>query len=317
MSVKILFQLINNEWHTYCLKNGMLKIFNLHIKTFYSHTLKIMSKEWLVNKAVSVVLVSLIFLSFQSSGTEGFSLNDQPTNKNTSEKEIVYKASANVKGDLDSLLNFFEASANDLYSQFGFYKWNALRYDVFAKAYKGYVVMKSEGMISNSRYLTVMDFELSANQRRMWVLDLQKHKIVVHDLVSHGRNSGEEYARSFSNQPESFKSSLGFYVTGTNYMGKNDYSLRLHGAEEGFNDNAFERGIVMHAAEYVSSRYIKYHKRLGRSQGCPAVPEKINKWLINTIEGGSCLFIYYPDKKYLAKSELINADIPTNYFVRM
>jgi hypothetical protein len=276
-----------------------------------------MSKKWMVNKAVSVVLISLIFLSFQSSATEGFSLNDQPTQVNTSEKEIVYKASANTKGDIDSSVNFFEASANDLYSQFGFNKWNALRYDVFTKAYKGYLVMKSEGMISNSRYLTVIDFELSANQRRMWVLDLQKHKIVVHDLVSHGRNSGEEYARSFSNKPESFQTSLGFYVTGMPYMGKNDYSLRLHGAEEGFNDNALERGIVMHGADYVSQTYIRHHKRLGRSQGCPAVAPKLSKWLINTIEGGSCLFIYYPDKKYLAKSELINADIPTNYFVHM
>lgn len=261
-----------------------------------------------------MVLVSLIFLSFQSSATEGFSLNDIPSEKSKTENSFLFKGVANTEGTGDSAVNYFEASVSNLYNTFGFNKWNQINYDVFFKAYKGYLVMKSEGMISNSRYLTVIDFELSANQRRMWVFDLEKHKIVVHELVSHGRNSGEEYARSFSNQPESFKSSLGFYVTGTNYLGKNDYSLRLHGVEEGFNDNAFDRGIVMHGAEYVNSRFIRYHKRLGRSQGCPAVSQKISKWLINTIEGGSCLFIYYPDKTYLKKSELINADLPAKEF---
>ena len=271
-------------------------------------------KKWLINQAVTVVLVSLIFLSFQTSMSEGFSLNDKPLENDKTGNTYIFKAAANTDGAGDSAINYFEVSASDLYARFKFNKWNKLKYEVFLKAYKGYLVMKSEGMISNSRYITVMDFELSANQRRMWVLDLEKNKIVVHDLVSHGRNSGEEYARSFSNQPESFKSSLGFYVTGMDYLGKNDYSLRLHGVEEGFNDNAFERGIVMHGADYVNSRYIRCNKRLGRSQGCPAVSQKINKWLINTIEGGSCLFIYYPDKNYLKKSAIINAETPSKEF---
>ena len=271
-------------------------------------------KKWFINQAVTVVLVSLIFLSFQTSMSEGFSLNDKPLENDKTGNTYIFKAAANTDGAGDSAINYFEVSASDLYARFKFNKWNKLKYEVFLKAYKGYLVMKSEGMISNSRYITVMDFELSANQRRMWVLDLEKNKIVVHDLVSHGRNSGEEYARSFSNQPESFKSSLGFYVTGMDYLGKNDYSLRLHGVEEGFNDNAFERGIVMHGADYVNSRYIRCNKRLGRSQGCPAVSQKINKWLINTIEGGSCLFIYYPDKNYLKKSAIINAETPSKEF---
>lgn len=261
-----------------------------------------------------MVIVSLIFLSFQSSATEGFSINDKPLVNDSTENKILYQGVANTEGTGDSAVNYFEESANTIYNTFGFNKYNKLNYDVFVKAYKGYLVMKSEGMISNDRYLTVIDFELSANQRRLWVLDLEKRKIVVHELVSHGRNSGEEYARSFSNKPESFKSSLGFYVTGTNYLGKHDFSLRLHGVEEGFNDNAFDRGIVMHGAEYVNNRFIRYHKRLGRSQGCPAVSPKISKWLINTIEGGSCLFIYYPDKTYLKKSEIINAALPAKEF---
>ena len=272
-----------------------------------------MNKKWMVNKSVSVILLSLIFMSFQSSVNinESFSQNDAPA-KSEEIKSNIFSGSLS-SGD-SANVNYLEIAACDVYSKFKFNKWNNLRYDIFLKAYKGYLVMKSEGMISNSRYLTVMDFELSANQRRMWILDLQKYKLVIHELVSHGRNSGEEYARSFSNQPESFKSSLGFYVTGDNYMGKNDYSMRLHGVEEGFNDNAFERGIVMHAAEYVCAKFIGCHQRLGRSQGCPAVSPKINKWVINTIEGGSCLFIYYPDKQYLKKSAIINAENPSKEF---
>jgi hypothetical protein len=269
-----------------------------------------MSKKWLVNKTVLVIMVSLIFLSFQSTTMEGFSMNDKPVDSQKSTSAPIFKSSNLLEAQGDSSLSQFENQSNDLYNQFSFNKWNKLRFEVFLKAYKGYLVMREEGMIANSRYLTVMDFELSANIRRMWVLDLVKHKIVVHELVSHGRNSGEEYATSFSNQHESFKSSLGFYVTGMNYMGKNDYSLRLHGVEEGFNDNAFDRGIVMHGAEYVCNKYICNNKRLGRSQGCPAVPQKINKWLINTIQNGSCLFIYYPDKHYLKSSEIINANLP-------
>lgn len=270
-----------------------------------------MKKKWMVNKAVTVILVSLIFMSFQSTKSEDRSTNDVPTSDLGSELKPVFDPALQPLGSGDSAIDLFEAGTQDMYDAFQFNNWNRLRYDVFYKAYKGYIVMKSEGMLSNSRYLSVLDFELSANQRRLWVLDLEKHKIVVHELVAHGRNSGEEYANSFSNSHETFKSSLGFYVTGMDYMGKNDFSLRLHGVEEGFNDNAFDRGIVMHGADYVCNRYIRNHKRLGRSQGCPAVPTKINKWLIKTIEGGSCLFIYYPDKNYLKKSEILNSDLPS------
>ncbi len=281
---------------------------------FYLPISKKMKNKWIINQAVTVVLVSLIFLSFQSTTFKGLSTGNKSIDNNEIFAEQLSSQIINNEASGDSSFNYYEHSSIELYNSLGFKKWNKLNYDVFEKAYKGYLIMKSEGMISNSRYLTVMDFELSSAQRRMWVLDLVKHKIVVHDLVSHGRNSGEEYARSFSNQAESFKSSLGFYVTGTDYIGKNDFSLRLHGVEEGFNDNAFDRGIVMHGADYVNSRYIRSNKRLGRSQGCPAVSEKINKWVINIIEGGSCLFIYYPDKNYLKKSELINSNYPVKDF---
>jgi hypothetical protein len=113
-------------------------------------------------------------------------------------------------------------------------------------------------------------------------------------LVAHGRNTGEEYANSFSNSPQSFKSSIGFYTTGEVYIGKHGVSLRLDGLEKGVNDNARSRGVVMHAADYVSTTFIKNNKRLGRSQGCPAVPINLSRAMIGTIKDKSCLFIYHP-----------------------
>src|SRR5207249_9968842 len=124
--------------------------------------------------------------------------------------------------------------------------------------------------------------------------------------VSHGRNSGKEMASEFSNALESFKSSLGFYVTSDTYNGKHGYSLRLEGEEPGINDNAFSRGIVMHTAPYVNEHLIQMQGYIGRSEGCPAVPQKLYKPIIEKIKNGSCLFMYSPDKGYMTHSQIIN-----------
>ncbi|MFH1321277.1 MAG: murein L,D-transpeptidase catalytic domain family protein [Bacteroidota bacterium] len=130
---------------------------------------------------------------------------------------------------------------------------------------------------------------------------------LFHDLRSNTVKPNNEFARYFSNAPKSYKSSLGFYITGDTYYGKHGLSLYLDGMEEGFNDNARERAIVMHGAEYVSNNFIKKYGRLGRSFGCPSVPIELHKEIIRTIKGGTCLFIFYPDQKYESSSELLNA----------
>lgn len=175
----------------------------------------------------------------------------------------------------------------------------------FDLAYKGYLKLLEEGKIANQRYLTIVDFSLSANKKRLWTIDLNDNSLVFHELVAHGMGTGEEYAKHFSNQPESHKSSLGFYTTGEIYLGKHQESLRLHGLERGFNDKALERGIVIHAANYVQESFIRDHKRLGRSHGCPAVRPEINLPLIKTIQGGSLVFIYFPDQQYLKQSPVL------------
>nr|WP_315160249.1 murein L,D-transpeptidase catalytic domain family protein [uncultured Flavobacterium sp.] len=163
----------------------------------------------------------------------------------------------------------------------------------FTQALKGFYLLKEKGLIKKN-ILTLVDFSLSSNLKRLWVIDLTTNTVLFQSLVAHGRNTGEEFANSFSNAQQSFKSSLGFYVTGEIYNGKHGMSLRLDGLEKGLNDNARSRGVVMHAANYVSNSFIKNNKRLGRSQGCPAIPEELSKDIINAIKDKSCLFIYHP-----------------------
>ncbi len=163
----------------------------------------------------------------------------------------------------------------------------------FTSALKGFYKLKEKGIIKKN-ILTIIDFSLSANSKRLWVIDLTTKTILFQSLVAHGRNTGEEFATSFSNAAQSFKSSLGFYTTGEVYRGKHGLSLRLDGLEKGINDNARNRGVVIHAADYVSATFIKNNKRLGRSQGCPAVPVGLSKEIIRIIKDKSCLFIYHP-----------------------
>ena len=141
----------------------------------------------------------------------------------------------------------------------------------------------------------------------MYVLDLENKKILFNTLVAHGRNSGTLWANAFSNNASSLKSSPGFYITAETYMGDNGYSLRLDGKEKNINDNARSRDIVMHGAPYVDQSAVQSLGFLGRSWGCPAVPEASHKEIINTIKEGTCLFIYSPDKNYLQKSPVLNS----------
>ena len=166
-------------------------------------------------------------------------------------------------------------------------------FDCFNLALNGFHLLKEKGLIQKN-ILTVVDFSLSSNTKRLWVIDLEKNIILFQTLVAHGKNTGEEFAKEFSNQAESFKSSIGFYATGEIYNGKHGSSLKLDGLEKGLNDNARERSVVIHGADYVSESFIRQNKRLGRSQGCPAIPVEMNAKIINVIKDKSCLFIYHP-----------------------
>lgn len=168
-------------------------------------------------------------------------------------------------------------------------------FECFNTALNGFQLLKERGQITKN-ILTLVDFSLSSNTKRLWVIDLEKNMVLFNTLVAHGRNTGEEFANEFSNQAESFKSSIGFYATGEVYNGKHGLSLKLDGLEKGLNDNARERAVVVHGADYVSESFIRQNKRLGRSQGCPAIPVEMNSKIINVIKNKSCLFLYHPSK---------------------
>lgn len=176
--------------------------------------------------------------------------------------------------------------------------------EVLTMAIQGWSKMKDN---LKTKLLTVIDFSLPSTAKRMWIIDPEKGVILLNSVVSHGRNSGELMAKSFSNQPESFKSSLGFYKTAETYSGKHGYSLRLDGLEKGFNDQARSRAIVIHGADYAREEFAASVGRLGRSLGCPALPSELSAKAIDLIKDGSLLFIFGQDAGYLEKSSLIKA----------
>jgi len=173
-------------------------------------------------------------------------------------------------------------------------------------ALAGYELLVADNSISRPEVITIIDFSLQSDRERLWVIDLNKGKVLFHCLVSHGRNSGELKAENFSNIPGSYASSPGFYVTGETYIGKHGLSLTLDGLESGINDKARARAIVIHGADYVSDDFIRNNGRLGRSLGCPAVPVELSEDIIKTIKGGSCLFIYAPQPSYTSNSRIIS-----------
>lgn len=175
----------------------------------------------------------------------------------------------------------------------------------FEYAQKGWRKLMQQGKLLNSSIIAIIDFSKPSSEKRLFVLDMENYEVLHNSLVAHGRNSGKEMATSFSNQPSSYMSSPGFYITGQTYEGSNGYSLKLQGLEYGINDKAYRRAIVMHGAAYVDESYIQSQGYIGRSQGCPAVPQEEAREIINTLRNGTCLFIYSPDKRYLSRSSLL------------
>lgn len=176
--------------------------------------------------------------------------------------------------------------------------------DCFKKAMTGFYALKQKGLIEKD-ILTVIDFSMSSTKKRMWVIDLVANKIIFNTVVSHGMKSGGEFATSFSNSVNSNKSSLGFYLTGETYIGKHGLSLKLDGQERGVNDNARARAVVMHGASYSNPSILRNQGFLGRSQGCPAIPEALKDQIINAVKGKSCLFIYHPSRAYEGSGKLV------------
>lgn len=194
-----------------------------------------------------------------------------------------------------------------IYEKISFCREGKLNPVVFETAYRGYANLKAAGKLAaDKQIISIADYSLSANTKRLWIIDLRTNKVLLNTYVAHGQGTGEEFASAFSDRENSHQSSLGFYVTGNTYTGEHGLSLYLHGMDNGFNTNAYRRSVVLHGAAYVSEDFIRAHKRLGRSWGCPAVGQELATGIIDMVKEGTCLFIYHPDKAYLAQSYWLN-----------
>jgi hypothetical protein len=182
-----------------------------------------------------------------------------------------------------------------------------LRREVLDLALRAYECGKRRGEFEKP-LLTVIDYSLPSSARRLWVLDMERRRVLLNELVAHGKNSGDEVAMSFSNALGSRKSSLGLFRTSETYRGRHGYSLNLDGLEPGINDLAHERRIVVHGASYVSPEFLASHGRLGRSWGCPALDRRVSAHVIDLIKDGSAVFAYYPDSNWIKRSSFISCD---------
>ncbi len=239
-----------------------------------------MRKGLKLSTMIGILLLTVATLSFKGIT----SMNDVSfSNK---------KVSQTVKTDESkSSQQVFDEQALSIYNLAGL-ATTGLDYQVFLKGLTGYQNLKGMNLIQGTKaILSVVDLSMPSTAKRLWVIDLSAHKILFNTLVAHGRGSGEKMAEKFSNTPSSNQSSVGFYTTAEVYSGKHGRSLRLDGLDAGLNSLARERAIVVHGADYVSQDVINATGRLGRSQGCPALPMDLFSDIINDIKGNTLLFI--------------------------
>ena len=238
-----------------------------------------------------IALLNFLFLCSFTTKTD---INTDPKNlPGLLSNNVAQPAALHLVDSLYSSLNLSEAG---------------LSKQAFFNAYKGYEYLISQNRITNPDLITICDYSQASSQKRLYVVDLKNQILLYHTYVAHGHNSGADVANSFSNLNSSNKSSLGFLVTAETYTGHNGYSMRFDGMERGINDNVRARDVVMHGSEYVCAERAKNGTMMGRSWGCPAVPNTESTQIINLIKGGSCFYIYSPDAVYTRQSKILNAN---------
>jgi len=240
-------------------------------------------------KTMIAALLLVSVQSFANNSTNGLPDKNFPSLLSNSANSPVIKKVADSIYDLISL------------GEYGLEK------DVFFTAYKGYSFLLNKGLLRKTNLLTICDYSQSSNNKRLYVIDLLNSRLLFNTYVSHGRNSGNEFATSFSNYDNSNKSSQGFLVTSSVYSGKAGMSLQFDGMEQGINDRVRSRSIVLHGSRFVNENIMNARGTIGKSLGCPAVPYGIHTRIIDAIKGGSCFFINSSDSWYAQTSRILNA----------
>lgn len=250
-------------------------------------------KVYLFFSSLFIFILHMPFVFAKTKTVIGF-LDKNPTNHPVAATDSQLVNTVNIPSDKIDLYDSLRLGSLGLARQ---------AYDY---AMKGFTVMKSGGEVNNDNIISIIDFSKPSSEKRLFVLDIANYKLLFNTYVAHGMQSGKEFAKQFSNKLSSNKSSLGFYETLGTYIGGNGYSLKLQGIEKGINDNANKRAIVIHGAEYVDESFIHSQGYIGRSWGCPALPERLHKAIIDVIKNGTCLFIFSQDNNYLSHSRILN-----------
>jgi hypothetical protein len=198
--------------------------------------------------------------------------------------------------------HLYETNSKLIYSQL---ENKSLSFEAFDLAFQGFIELKDSLQLKEN-VISVVDFSQPSSQKRFYLIDIETKKILFQDYVAHGRNTGVLNANKFSNKINSHKSSLGFYKTAETYCGKHGVSLRLDGLEQGINNLARSRAIVIHTADYASEDFVTKWGRLGRSYGCPTLPSENYPEIIELIKEGSLLFVYSVTDDYLQISKVLN-----------
>lgn len=237
-----------------------------------------------------LTVIALLFFSFVFTTIGG---NTTPRNFTESETSLDSSEKTSIEEDITQLYSAFSTKNSSLPNL-----------SSFKNGLLGYYKLSQQDQVEKE-ILTIIDFTLSSTKKRLWVLDMKNQKVLFHSVVSHGKNTGGEFATEFSNTVNSLQSSLGFYITGETYFGKNGLSMFLDGMENQFNSRARERYVVMHGADYANPEFAAKLGRLGRSYGCPAVPTALTQEIIETIKDKSVLYIHSADKEYTSNSQMI------------
>jgi hypothetical protein len=157
---------------------------------------------------------------------------------------------------------------------------------------KALLALASHGRrIPNHDVIGIADFTRPSRDARFYIMDLRSGMVTAH-LCAHGRGSDPEHSgwlNFFSNSVGSEATSNGAYLTGDTYFGKYGHSMRLYGLDY-TNSNALQRAIVVHSAWYAEPSQLAQHGKLGRSEGCFALPGISHAEAMTRLGSGRLLF---------------------------
>ncbi|HEY0261464.1 MAG TPA: murein L,D-transpeptidase catalytic domain family protein [Chitinophagales bacterium] len=125
----------------------------------------------------------------------------------------------------------------------------------------------------NTDFAILIDFSITSQYYRFFVVDLHNDSVLIRGLCGHG-GGHKPYDENveFSNVSGSELSSAGKYLIGSEFYGMFGSSYKLYGIDT-TNSNALNRGLVLHAYPTVHDEEWNHPTTL--SNGCPMVSQHI------------------------------------------